>query len=189
MHKGHHTEETGFGVEEFEPQRTLRAVIIYNEVTDGKRAMHLLGNLAKGLGEDTEFQPLPWSFSLLADADWSSVAANDAVKADLLIIASNGPEPLPPSVVRWVESVICQKHGTNAAVISLTGSKTDTSHHSSPCLKAIQTAAHQAGLDFFAPTLRRKFDETIERIQQYADTVAPVLDIVLSPALARVPQK
>jgi hypothetical protein len=189
MHKGHHTKETGGGGEEFEPQRPLRAVIIYNEVTDGKRAMHLLGNLAKGLGEDTEFQPLPWSFRLLADADWSDVAANDAVKADLLIIASNGPEPLPPSVVRWVESVISRKHGTNAAVISLTDSAESPSQRNSFSLKAIQTAAHQAGLDFFAPTLRRKFDKAIERIQHYADTVAPVLDIALSPALARVPQR
>ncbi len=42
----------------------IRVVIAYNDLAAGQRAMRLLADVGKALGDDIEFQPLPWSFHL-----------------------------------------------------------------------------------------------------------------------------
>lgn len=97
MQVQHFMDETNLDPDSTDTKQALRVVIAYNDVAAGKRAMRVLADLGKGLGEDIEFQPLPWSFDLLADMDWREVAAHDAVKADILIIATSSTNPLPSS--------------------------------------------------------------------------------------------
>jgi hypothetical protein len=154
----------------------LRIVIAYNEVPAGKRAMRVMSDLARGLGEAVEFQPLPWSFDLLADTDWAKVAGDDAVNADILIIATSSADPLPPAVGRWAEAAISRKQGTAAAVVALLGPEEQPDGHDSARLAAIRAAARQAGLDFFAPAPSGELNEAIARIHQRAEMFTPVLE-------------
>lgn len=162
----------------------LRVVIAYNDLAAGKRAMRVLADLGKGSGDEIEFQPIPWSFDLLADFDWAEVAARDAVNADILIIATHSADPLPAAVGRWAESAISQKEGTSSAVVALFGPEEKPDAAGSRRLDAIQKAAHKAGLDFFAPTPRQQLEEAITRIHQRAETITPVLKEILSHHLA-----
>lgn len=153
----------------------LRIVIAYDEVAAGKRAMRVMSDLGRGLGEAVEFEPLPWSFDLLADTDWAGVAADDAVKADILILATSSADPLPPAVGRWAEAAISRKHGTAAAVVALFGPEERPDGHGSARLEAIRTAARQAGLGFFAPAPHAELEEAIARIHQRSAMFTPVL--------------
>lgn len=135
-----------------EADHPLRVVIAYNEIAAGKRAMRVISDLGRELGEDINFLPFPWSFELLADTDWGEVAAGDAVRADILIIATSSTGPLPPAVGRWTEAAITRKQGTAAAVIALFGPEENPDGADSSRLEAIKHAARQAGVAFFAPT-------------------------------------
>jgi hypothetical protein len=159
--------------------QALRVVIAYDEIGAGRRAMDVLADVAKRLGNDIEFQPLPWSFDLLADLDWREVAASEAINADILIISTSSANPLPPAVGRWAEAAISEKQGTHAAVVALFGSEENPDGLGSSRLEAIQTAAQRAGLDFFAPTPRRDLDEAIAHVHQRAEMVSPLLDQIL----------
>lgn len=162
-----------------DPNHPLRVVIAYEDPVAGKRAMRLLAGLGQGLGRDIQFEPLPWSFDLLADVDWRSVAASDAVKADLLIIATSTARPLPPAVDQWADGVIRRKQGTSAAVIALFPPGGEPEAAGSSCTKAIEHMAQRAGLDFFAPDRRHELEETLAGIHRRAEMVTPVLDEIL----------
>ena len=161
----------------------LRVVIAYGDLPAGKRTMRLLGTLSQGMAGDLEFQPLPWSFEMLAESEWRDLATRDVVNADMLILATSDTRPIPSSVVHWVDTVIRRKQGSSAAVVALLGQEEDSDAATSTQLEAIQAAARQAGLAFFAPTPRRELNETIARIHQRAKTVTPLLaDMFHRPA-------
>ena len=181
MQVQHFMDETNLDPDSTDTKQALRVVIAYNDVAAGKRAMRVLADLGKGLGDEIEFQPFPWSFDLLADMDWRKAAARDAVNADILIIATSSANPLPPAIGRWAEAAISQKRGTAAAVIALFGSDENPDGAGSSRLEAIQTAVRQAGLDFFAPAPRHELDEAIERIHRRSEMVTPLLAEILHP--------
>jgi len=157
----------------------LRVVIAYGDITAGQRAMRVLANLGRRLGDDVEFQPIPWSFDLLADVDWREGAASDAVRADILIIATSSPSSLPSAIGEWAKSAINRKRGTSAAVVALFGSDENPECTDSTRLEAIQAAAREAGLDFFAPTRPDELGPVIARVHQRAETVTPVLEEIM----------
>ena len=138
-------DETNLDPDSTDTKQALRVVIAYNDVAVGKRAMRVLADLGKGLGEDIEFHPLPWSFDLLADMNWREVAAHDAVKADILIIATSSTNPLPSAVERWAKATISQKRGTAAAVVALFGSDENPDGAGSSRLEAIRDGSSTSG--------------------------------------------
>jgi len=173
------TDEASLDTDSPDQSQPLRVVIAYDDLAAGKRAMRVMTDLAKSLGDNLKFEPLPWSFDLLTDVDWREVAASDAVNADILIIAMSSAHPLPTSVGRWAEDAIDRKRGTTAAVVALFGSEENPDGADSLRVEAIQTAARQAGLDFFAPAPNKELNETISLVHQRAETVTSVLEGIL----------
>jgi hypothetical protein len=157
----------------------LRVVIAYRDLAASQRALRVMADLGQGLGDKMEFHPVPWSFELLADADWSDAASRDAIDADILIIASSSVEPLPPAVARWIETAISHKRGTAAAVVALFGAGENPDASGLSRLAAIQAAARRAGLDFFSPAPRQALDEALANIQRRAEMVTPLLEEIL----------
>ena len=179
MQAQHFMDEINLDADSTDAKSALRVVIAYDDVAARKRAMRMLADLGKDLGNDIEFQPLPWPFARLADIKWSKVGDRDAVNADILIIATSSASPLPPAVGRWAEAAISQKRGTAAAVVALFGSDENPDGAGSSRLEAIWTAAQRAGLAFFAPAPRHELDEAIERIHRRAEMVTPLLAEIL----------
>jgi hypothetical protein len=145
MHTVILAEERKHQTGEREPHETLRAVIVYDGIAAGKRAMQLLTGIANGSGAGEEFHPTPWSFNLLTDPEWSQISADDAAKADILAVAAEGP--LPPAVSDWLEAVIERKRGTSAAIVALPG--TGGTDKAQVNWNDIGSAAVRAGLTYF----------------------------------------
>lgn len=157
----------------------IRVVIAYNDVVAGTRAMGVLNKLAKRIGNEIDFVPIPWSFNLLDDVDWKAVAASDAVKADILILAVSSGGTMPSFVERWTKDVIEKKRGTTAAVVSLfdTGQMphgTVSSH-----LKTIEEWVHRAGLSFYAPAVHSEMEKTVAHLDERAEKITPLLERIL----------
>ena len=179
MQAQHFMDETNLVADSTGTESALQVVIAYDDIAAGGRAMRVLADLGEGLGDAIEFQPIPWSFDLLADVDWREMAATDAVNADILIIGTSSTNPLPLAVQRWVETAIAQKRGTDAAVVALFGLEENPDRAGSSRLEAIQAVARQAGLDFFAPAPHHELDEAIERIHRRSKMVTPLLAEIL----------
>lgn len=150
MHPSTFIDDTGRNPDAHESICPLRVVIAYNNRTAGFRAMRMMGDLGRSNGNDGDFHPILWPFELLADEDWGQLAADDALRADVLIIATSCENPLPAAVGRWAESTIRRKQGTAAVVVVLFGSEEHPDGRDSSRLKVIQTAARGAGIEFFA---------------------------------------
>src|SRR5437773_5769851 len=104
-----------------ETKQALQVTIAYKDLAAGKRAMHTLAQLGRGLVDDIEFQPFPWSFDLLMDANWRDIAFRHAVQADILILATSDSVPVPTGVTQWMETILDRKQGTDWAVVALFG--------------------------------------------------------------------
>jgi hypothetical protein len=131
--------------------RALQVFIAYGDPAAGVRAIHVLANLGKGLGDTIEFRPTPWSFELLVNSHWHETAESAAVQADILIIAASATAT-SMAVQQWIETVLLRKKGMDSAIVALFGSDELPAVFSSSSLNAIRSAAQRAGLAFFAPS-------------------------------------
>ena len=181
------TDEVNPAADSIERDHFLQVIIAYDDLAAGRRAMRLLADIGRQLGEQTEFTPMPWSFDLLADVDSSEAAASDAVQADILILATSAKVgPLPVAVSRWTEGAIRRKRGTSAAVVALFGPDGCPDEDATPRVEFIRKASLEAGLDFFAPRPRYQFERTVANTQLGTPTVTSILSGILAvqPAAA-----
>jgi hypothetical protein len=161
-------------------KQMLQVIIAYHDLGAGRLAMDVMAEIGKGLEDEIEFQPVSWSFDLLADMDWGEAAARDAAKVDILIIAMISPDPVPPAVRRWAEATISRKRGSAVPVVALFGPEKNPDGAVSSRLETVQAAAQRAGLDFFAPTPRQGLDEAIARIHPRAEMVGSLPNKILT---------
>jgi hypothetical protein len=161
-----------------ETKQALQVTIAYKDLAAGKRAMHTLAQLGRGLVDDIEFQPFPWSFDLLMDANWRDIAFRHAVQADILILATSDSAPVPTGVTQWMEAILDRKQGTDCAVVALFGTELQPEPDDSSRIQTIRVASQKAGLPFFAP-VRRELGEALFHLQDRAERVTPLLDDVL----------
>ncbi len=130
----------------------LIVAILYEGVPAGQHAIQLVCHLCYSRGVKFEFPLKTWSFELLCDPEWREVAAADAVQAQLLVVASHNPNPLPRFFQNWLKACLKRKRGTAAGMMALISSSRGMDKAGSPRLQWLQTAARQASMDFFAPT-------------------------------------
>lgn len=132
----------------------LQVVIAYDEIPAGKYALRVMAELGRRLSRNITCHLSTWSFVRLGEQAWAEVAIGDALRADILIIATYGTNPLPATVRAWTEAAIHRKRGSTATVVALFGPEETPDGLGSPRLEAIRNEVHGAGLDFFAPTSR-----------------------------------
>lgn len=156
MQPRHGVDRTILGTRSLAVNWQLQVVIAYDEIPAGKHALRAMAGLGRGLAEDVAFHLATWSFGRLAEEGWGEVAAGDAVRADILIIATSSANPLPTAVRQWTESAIRRKHGSAATVVALFGPEENPDGNGSSRLEAIRSMAQGAGLDFLAPTPRHQ---------------------------------
>lgn len=146
-------------------------LIAYEDVAAGQRAMCLVDHLDQQ-GEGVRFQPQPWRFDLLVDPDWAQFAAGDALKADLLVISTSKQSGLPQAIQNWLTGCLARKRGTQAAVVALFEGEGHLDTDSS-ALQFVESAAKQAGLEFFAPLTARQYATPEVRLGEVAVSAPP----------------
>ena len=160
-------------------REAVQVVIAYEDLAAAKRAMRVLAELDKGLPEPINFHPVPWSFEVLTDPNWRGAGTMDAVRADILVIATSGTTPFTPAMAQWVDDVIDQKRGTDAAIVALVGAQTGRDEFRFARLALLQAKAQQAGLAFFAPASNAGLNDTPLGLPRRAQLITPLLDQIL----------
>jgi hypothetical protein len=151
--------------------RAVQVFIAYDDLAAGVRAMHVLADLGKGLGDAIEFRPTPWSFELLINSHWRESAAGAALQADILMIATSCTRLSSAAVHQWIETILHRKRGMDSAIVALFGSDKGPDVSGSSCLSAIRTAAQTAGLAFFAPCAESAPGTAALRIHHHTESI------------------
>ena len=131
-------------------RRKLNVVIAYDSVAAGQRAMHSLSFLERKIGDGMNVDPRLWGFEFLEDSGMRDQAEVDGSEADMLIVSAGGESDLPATVKSWVTKCLAQRFG-NGAVVALLGTTDNFDRPDSARFQFLQSAAIEAGIDFFAP--------------------------------------
>jgi hypothetical protein len=98
----------------------LRVFIAYEDMSAGKRAKETCDVLAENLGVDWELETDLASFKSLSVPRLQSIAAVEASKANIIIVACRNGQP-PPEVKQWIRVVLSYGLGPMALVALLAG--------------------------------------------------------------------
>jgi hypothetical protein len=137
------------GLSDLEANPSFNVVIAYEDVESGKNAQETCDFLAKHLGPDFQFSNQIWKFDALSVPRLRELAAEDAVRADLVIISSRGRTDLPVEVKNWIEQWLAEKRNV-VALAAIFGSPSREAIRA-PAIRAyLADAARRGRMEFFA---------------------------------------
>jgi hypothetical protein len=134
-----------------ESDQVINIVIAYDTVAAGQRAVRLFSSLDRNQRGIGKFRPQPWRFDLLVDSDCCEFAAEDAMRADVIIVSASRGSDLPAALKTWLRTCLGRRRGTRIALVALMGTEEDMDGANSPRLEFLRNAASEFGFDFFAP--------------------------------------
>src|SRR5262245_55640467 len=80
----------------------LRVQILYEDLEAGLRAKQTVDCLEEQLGSTANFWLSLWRFDLLSEPALREEVANEAMRADLLLLSAHGKHGLPEDVSTWI---------------------------------------------------------------------------------------
>jgi hypothetical protein len=114
----------------------------------GKQAKTTYDFLVKNLGADCHFTNEMWKFEVLGIPHLQEMAANDAAKADIIIISCDGTQ-LPPEVSAWIERWLGQPHHA-FALVAMFDSPVEQTEVRNEVRSYLAGVAKRANMEFFA---------------------------------------
>jgi hypothetical protein len=132
----------------------FRVVIAYDDFTSGKRAMSTVGFLEQRMARGTELRTSMWKFDVLRSAKLHQMAVEDAVEADVIIVASAQNGGLSEEARSWVNGWVAKKRGQTAALIALLDFTGENMVEPAFAYSFLQGAAARARIDFLPQEIR-----------------------------------
>jgi hypothetical protein len=146
-----HGMATGAGIL---PPTVFRVVMAYDDFASGKRAMNTCDYLVSQFGGGVELRSSMWKFDVLRHTKLNQMAVDDAIEADVIIVANSRNGELPEEVTRWVDQWARRKQGHATALVALLDFTGQNSGPSARALAFLKTAAHRAKMDFLPRQIR-----------------------------------
>src|SRR5258706_519973 len=165
---------------EFEPRPQLNVLLVYEDLPTGRRAKQAIDHLLDHSDLDADVRFDLCNFDLLRDDRVNQQMANEAVKADIVVLSARGKRDLPLQVRSWIRRWFEKRgDGPAALVVSLDRSAKESD---SSILSLLRELAEPAQVDVFtqfgdAP--KPELEWTVERIRQRADTTSSLLEGIL----------
>jgi hypothetical protein len=125
----------------------FHVVMAYDDFTAGKRAMDACNFLGFQLGDGVELRSNMWKFDILRHARLYEMAVEDAIEADVIIVANASDAGLPDEVVSWIDAWVPRKRGQTAALVALLDFTGD-SREAARTQALLKRAAAGAKIDF-----------------------------------------
>lgn len=153
----------------------FNVLIAYEDFESGTNAKRTYDYLVENLQDEFSLSNQMWKFDVLTIPKLRALAVQDALQADLVLVACHGGM-LPPDVRIWLSQWTSQK-GTAAALVALCDGDVEQTHK---LLSEFRAAAHRAGIEFFAepdfwPGDEPDVPEPPPRAQRALSTLAGVM--------------
>ena len=129
------------------------ALILYQDLPAGKRAMEVLQNLVGQIGCACFFRYRLFSFGALQLPQMHDDAAEHAAKADLILISLGPDAEFPLGVKTWMESWIGKRKNRSCALIALMGQTQHSANEPTSPQAYLQEVARRGRMDFFPHSL------------------------------------
>jgi hypothetical protein len=100
----------------------LKVFIGYADLPAVRRAMGSVGAAVRGAAKSVDLVPLLWRFQQLESSHWRDRAITAALDADLVILATSTPGPLPKPTEQWVDVLLNASRGRPVTLVAITGS-------------------------------------------------------------------
>lgn len=126
----------------------FRVVMAYDDFASGKRAMDACHFLVSQFGGGAELRSTMWKFDVLRSTKLNQIAVDDAIEADVIIVANARNGGLSDAVKTWIAGWVPRKGGqaaTLVALIDFTGEDVQAAVLAQAFLK---DAAAEAKIDF-----------------------------------------
>src|SRR4051794_38306947 len=81
----------------------IKVLIVYEDFATGQHAMSASKRLFGQLNRDFESQASFWKFDVLRVPTMRQLAAQDAIEADVVVIAAHADQALPTDLKSWLE--------------------------------------------------------------------------------------
>lgn len=130
------------------PKSVFRVVMVYDDFAAGKRAMDACNFLVSRLGGGIEVRSSMWKFDVLRSAKLNQMAVDDAIEADVIIVANARNSGLPEEVKEWVNGWVPRKRGQAAALAALLDFTGENPRDSTLAYALLKGAAATAKIDF-----------------------------------------
>jgi hypothetical protein len=163
---------------------SLNVLVVYEDVCSGIETKDLCDRLARKLEPPGELKASFWSLAALEFPDLAQMAADEAIQADLLIIAVNGSGWLRPSIKIWFSQWARRTANHAGAMVAQLRGILGTDSDLSPAYECLKKIAESAGVDFFSEVVeltRENPDRVVESIHPRACMALPLLDALQLP--------
>jgi len=126
----------------------------YDDFTSGKRAMDACHLMVARLGGDAELRTSMWKFDVLRSTQLNQTAVEDAVEADVIIVANARNSGLSDSVKTWIDGWAPRKRGQAAALVALLDFTDDEVQAAARTQSILKAAAAEAQMEFLPQEIR-----------------------------------
>src|SRR5438045_8292675 len=157
-------------------------VVVYGTEEERARVMRVCDHLVERLWTACEFTVSWWSCEMLDQPELASVAAAKAAEGDLLLFALPAEEPLPMSLVGWVESWLERRGERDGALVDLTNGACQAEQAAGETHVYLRQVAHRGGMDYLTQepeTISWSFPGSAESYNVRAHQVTSLLDDIL----------
>jgi hypothetical protein len=128
----------------------LNFFLVYEDYVTGTDTMRSLNRFIQRTGLPHEFSTQNvWKFETLATLPLRNIAASEAARADMVIIAAHGPGLLPVAVMHWIELWIAQRGTSPAALVALLDGADGDTCEALPLETYLEKCARRGRMDFF----------------------------------------
>jgi len=124
-------------------------VMVYEDFLAGKRAKATFDRLNQQLGGQDSMKCDMWKFDVLGIPKLNKLAAKDAIKASMVIIAAHEGTELPGPVKRWVGDWLLEKDVRPKALLAILDFDPQPGRSDTPISSYLRRVAQVGQLEFF----------------------------------------
>jgi hypothetical protein len=127
----------------------LNICILYADKSTAELGERLSRTLRRKLGGHFRFAQSTWNAELLRSPKLRKLAAEDAARSDILIVATPEEWEVPRELASWIRLWQDRPHDQPAALVALLSEPHAGSPQNSPLRESLKAAAEKAHMEFF----------------------------------------
>lgn len=138
----------------------LSITIAYQSVKCHQRALRTYESVAARLSAEYQFTPSVWKFDLFQFQNMRTLAVEDAIEADILIVCASQVESIDDGFYQWLAEWSGGKTNKPSAIVALFAGSEDDSLSGNKLKTRLEAVAKDVGMSFFSENVRS--DETAD---------------------------